>query len=104
MPSASSTQSRGPIAATMWGRSRHGCGGRQQPFRRARGRSSIAFNGRAKSRREDNAMSDRTRLALATLVLLLTSWGGASRAQDVAQPYGPNDAPNPYRFDYGWAK
>jgi len=20
------------------------------------------------------------------------------------QPYGPNDAPNPYKFDYGWAK
>jgi sugar lactone lactonase YvrE len=51
-------------------------------------------------------MSQRTKLTLATLTLLLVSWSSTVRAQDaqVAQPYGPNDAPNPYRFDYGWAK
>jgi hypothetical protein len=27
-----------------------------------------------------------------------------SAERSYAQGYGPNDAPNPYKFEYGWAK
>jgi len=39
------------------------------------------------------------RAAVAAAFALASNCGFAQQ-----QPYGPNDAPNLYKFDYGWAK
>jgi sugar lactone lactonase YvrE len=36
--------------------------------------------------------------------IMVAAFALSVNAQQVRQPYGPNDAPNLYRFTYGWAK
>ena len=36
--------------------------------------------------------------------IMVAAFALSVSAQQVQQPYGPNDAPNLYRFTYGWAK
>src|SRR5262244_3218046 len=37
-------------------------------------------------------------------VAVVTAFALSAQKSYAQQIYGPNDAPNPYKFDYGWAK
>src|SRR5262249_7767511 len=56
---------------------------------------------------EESTMWHGRAIACALAVAVAPAFAAApesSRAETGAQIYGPNDSPNPYKYDYGWAK